>query len=125
MLFRQLTIPDGWRTFAAGPPEPPVLLSSDELRRLSPAERALYDEDQLDRHARMLVVAASSVEKTVYGRAEFTRFLGLPVRPQPNMTDIIRPWSASARTPAPARVLVVEIHKVRRSLGPATRSSRP
>ncbi|WP_442906919.1 ATP-binding protein [Kitasatospora sp. NBC_01246] len=62
---RQLTTLDGWRTFAAGPPEPPVLLSSDELRRLSPAERALYDEDRLDHHARMLVVATSFVEKTV------------------------------------------------------------
>ncbi|MED7949324.1 alpha-L-fucosidase, partial [Streptomyces sp. BE303] len=62
---RQLTTLDGWRTFAAGPPEPPVLLSPDELQRLSPAERALYDEDRLDHHARMLVVATSFVEKTV------------------------------------------------------------
>jgi hypothetical protein len=156
---RQLTTLDGWRTFAAGPPEPPALLSCDELRRLSPAERALYDEDRLDHHARMLVVATSFVEKTVVcGRrlvllnrhaisarrglmvsglpgtgktsaitqlglahelldrarhpnatnripvlyitvppaatarmvaAEFARFLGLPVRPRSNMTDII------------------------------------
>ncbi|MFF3755394.1 ATP-binding protein [Streptomyces sp. NPDC002018] len=62
---RQLTTLDGWRTFAAGPPEPPVRLSFDELRRLSPAERTLYDEDRLDHHARMLVVASSFVEKTV------------------------------------------------------------
>jgi hypothetical protein len=40
-------------------------LSPDVLRRLSPAERDLYDDVRLDHHARMLVVATSFVEKTV------------------------------------------------------------
>lgn len=62
---RQLTTLEGWRRFTAGPPSPPVLLAPAELGRLSPAERALYDEDRLDHHARMLVVATSFVEKTV------------------------------------------------------------
>ncbi|MGW3589166.1 TniB family NTP-binding protein [Streptomyces fungicidicus] len=62
---RQLTTLDGWRRFTAGPPAPPVLLAPAELDKLSPAQRALYDEDRLDHHARMLVVATSFVEKTV------------------------------------------------------------
>ncbi|RSS89165.1 ATP/GTP-binding protein [Streptomyces sp. WAC05292] len=62
---RQLTTLDGWRKFAAGPPSPPLLLTAAELAKLSPTERALYDDDRLDHHARMLVVATSFVEKTV------------------------------------------------------------
>ncbi|MFG2561947.1 hypothetical protein [Streptomyces sp. NPDC048496] len=42
-----------------------ALLTPDELGRLSPVERSLHDEDRLDHHARMLVVATSFVEKTV------------------------------------------------------------
>ncbi|OKJ17720.1 ATP/GTP-binding protein [Streptomyces sp. CB00316] len=61
----QLTTLEGWRRFAVGPPNPPVLLTPAELNGLSPVERALYDEDRLDHHARMLVVATSFVEKTV------------------------------------------------------------
>ncbi|MEU5305052.1 ATP-binding protein [Streptomyces noursei] len=60
-----MTTLDGWRKFAAGPPSPPVLLTPAELAKLSPTERALYDDDRLDHHARMLVVATSFVEKTV------------------------------------------------------------
>ncbi|WP_416072025.1 TniB family NTP-binding protein [Streptomyces sp. ME18-1-4] len=41
------------------------MLTPAELDGLSPVERALYDEDRLDHHARMLVVATSFVEKTV------------------------------------------------------------
>lgn len=62
---RQLTTLDGWRKFIGNPPAPPVLLSPDALRRLSRTERDLYDDDRLDHHARMLVVATSFVEKTV------------------------------------------------------------
>lgn len=156
---RQLTNLDGWRKSIDGPPAPPVPLPPGDLNRLSTTERDLYDEDRLDHHARMLVVATSFVEKTVVcgrrlvllnrhaisarrglmvsglpgtgktsaitqlGRAhelldrarhpnvadripvlyitvppaatarmvaaEFARFLGLPVRPRSNMTDII------------------------------------
>ncbi|MCQ0025078.1 hypothetical protein M4914_20490 [Streptomyces somaliensis DSM 40738] len=45
---RQLTALEGWRKFTAGPPQPPVLLTLAELGKLSPVERALYDEDRLD-----------------------------------------------------------------------------
>ncbi|MFE7752847.1 hypothetical protein [Streptomyces sp. NPDC057428] len=41
---RQLTTLEGWRRFAAGPPQPVVMLPADQLRRLSPVERALYPE---------------------------------------------------------------------------------
>ncbi|WP_240677354.1 ATP-binding protein [Actinacidiphila soli] len=179
---RQLTTLDGWRAFAAGPPEPPVLFSPDALRGLSSAERALYDEDRLDHHARMLVVATSFVEKTVVcGRrlvllnrhaisarrglmvsglpgtgktsaitqlglahelldrarhpnvadripvvyitvppaatarmvaAEFARFLGLPVRPRSNMTDIIEAVVGVCTDTYTGLVLVDEIHNV-------------
>ncbi|MFD3653624.1 TniB family NTP-binding protein [Streptomyces sp. NPDC058620] len=61
----ELTTLDGWRRFVDGPPKPPTLLSPGGLRRLSTTDRALYDEDRLDHHARMLVVATSFVEKTV------------------------------------------------------------
>ncbi|WP_416370477.1 TniB family NTP-binding protein [Streptomyces sp. PR69] len=62
---RQLTTLDGWRRFVDGPPAAPVLLAPDDLKRLSLADRILYDEDRLDHHARMLTVATSFVEKTV------------------------------------------------------------
>ncbi|MFF9843447.1 ATP-binding protein [Streptomyces sp. NPDC013740] len=62
---RQLTTLAGWRRFVDGPPEPPAVLSPGRLRRLSASERALYDDDRLDHHARMLVVSTSFVEKTV------------------------------------------------------------
>lgn len=45
--------------------EAPALLSPGDLRRLSRSERDLYDNDRLDHHARILVVATSFVEKTV------------------------------------------------------------
>ena len=62
---RQLTNLDGWRKSIDGPPAPPALLPPGDLNRLSTTERDLYDEDRLDHHARMLVVATSFVEKTV------------------------------------------------------------
>ncbi|MGF1431903.1 TniB family NTP-binding protein [Kitasatospora sp. LaBMicrA B282] len=61
---RQLTTLEGWRRFVAGAGEPPVLLSEHDLGRMSATERDLYDEDRLDHHARMLVVATSFVQKT-------------------------------------------------------------
>lgn len=62
---RQLTTLEGWRKFLDDPPAPPVLLAPAELKRLPENEWALYDEDRLDHHARMLVVSTSFVEKTV------------------------------------------------------------
>jgi hypothetical protein len=179
---RQLTTLDGWRKSIEGPPAPPVLLSPAELKRLSATEGDLYDEDRLDHHARMLVVATSFVEKTVVcgrrlvllnrhavsarrglmvsglpgtgktsaitqlGRAhelldrarhpnvgdripvlyitvppaatarmvaaEFARFLGLPVRPRANMTDIIEAVVGVCTDSRTGVVLVDEIHNV-------------
>ncbi|MFH9474238.1 ATP-binding protein [Streptomyces anulatus] len=179
---RQLTTLDGWRRFVDGPPEPPALLSPGQLRGLSTAGRTLYDEDRLDHHARMLVVATSFVEKTVVcGRrlvllnrhaisarrglmisglpgtgktsaitqlglahelldrarhpnvadripvlyttvppaatarmvaAEFARFLGLPVRPRSNMTDIIEAVVGVCTDTRTGLVLVDEIHNI-------------
>ncbi|MFH9436547.1 hypothetical protein [Streptomyces rochei] len=62
---RQLTTLDAWQKFAAGQPSPPVLPTPAKLAKLTPTERALYDDDRLDHHARMLVIATSFVEKTV------------------------------------------------------------
>lgn len=62
---RQLTSLDGWRRFVEGPPPPPVLLPVKDREDLLVTERALYDEDRLDHHARMLTVSTSFVEKTV------------------------------------------------------------
>ncbi|WP_406422660.1 ATP-binding protein [Streptomyces sp. NBC_00842] len=62
---RQLTTLDGWRRFIDSSPAPPVLLSPGDLEQLSPTARDLYDDDRLGRHARMLTVATSFVEKTV------------------------------------------------------------
>ncbi|WTK98576.1 TniB family NTP-binding protein [Streptomyces sp. NBC_01508] len=179
---RQLTTLEGWRRFVDGPPEPPALLSPGQSRGLSPTGRALYDEDRLNHHARMLVVATSFVEKTVVcGRrlvllnrhaisarrglmvsglpgtgktsaitqlglahelldrarhpnvadripvlyitvppaatarmvaAEFARFLGLPVRPRSNMTDIIEAVVGVCTDTRTGLVLVDEIHNV-------------
>lgn len=61
----QLTTLPGWRDFVAEPPTPPVLLSEDEYERLAPMERQRYDEDRLDHHARLQVVATSAVRHTV------------------------------------------------------------
>ncbi|EDY42215.1 TniB family NTP-binding protein [Streptomyces sp. SPB074] len=61
----QLTTLEGWRGFIAEPPPPPTLLSEDEYRLLPSAQRLRYDEDRLDHHARLQVVATSTVRHTV------------------------------------------------------------
>ncbi|MFJ1844993.1 TniB family NTP-binding protein [Streptomyces sp. NPDC088146] len=61
----QLTTRQGWCHFTAEPPAPPTLLSTDEYERLEPFQRQLYDEDRLDHHARLRVVATSTVRHTV------------------------------------------------------------
>ncbi|WP_406485927.1 TniB family NTP-binding protein [Streptomyces phaeochromogenes] len=61
----QLTTRQGWRHFTADPPPPPRLLTSKEYATLSDLERDVYDEARLDHHARLLVVATSTVRHTV------------------------------------------------------------
>ncbi|WP_327591524.1 ATP-binding protein [Streptomyces chartreusis] len=62
---RHLTTVDGWRGFIALAPTPPELLSSSARRRLSKSEGDSYDESRLEHHARLLVVATSTVRHTV------------------------------------------------------------
>ncbi|MYR73665.1 MULTISPECIES: ATP-binding protein, partial [unclassified Streptomyces] len=61
----QLTTLQGWRRFTTEPPAPPELLSEDKYERLQPLQRELYDEARLDHHARLRVVATSTVRHTV------------------------------------------------------------
>ncbi|CAL9633093.1 hypothetical protein SUDANB43_06108 [Streptomyces sp. enrichment culture] len=61
----QLTTLPGWRQFLTEPSPPPKLLSNSEYARLSPEQQLAYDEERLDHHARLLVVATSTVRHTV------------------------------------------------------------
>ncbi|MCX4538542.1 ATP-binding protein (plasmid) [Streptomyces sp. NBC_00841] len=61
----QLTTLPGWRRFTTEPPAPPELLSEGEYEGLQPFQRELYDEERLDHHARLRVVATSTVRHTV------------------------------------------------------------
>lgn len=62
---QHLTSLSGWRTFVDEQPHIPALLSAAERAELSPAELTRYDEDRLDHHTRLLVVATSTVQHTV------------------------------------------------------------
>ncbi|MEF3115214.1 TniB family NTP-binding protein [Streptomyces chrestomyceticus] len=61
----QLTTRQGWRRFTADAPAPPTLLGTEAYEQLKPLQRQLYDEDRLDHHARLRVVATSAVRHTV------------------------------------------------------------
>lgn len=54
---RQLTTLAGWRQFVNQTPAPPELLPEHDWARLGELERLTYDEDRLNHHARLLVVA--------------------------------------------------------------------
>ncbi|MGW1171263.1 TniB family NTP-binding protein [Streptomyces sp. NPDC002550] len=62
---QHLTTLAGWRAFVADQPVIPELLSDTEHAKLTPAERTRYDEDRIDYHTRLLVVATSTVQHTV------------------------------------------------------------
>ncbi|MFJ1847622.1 TniB family NTP-binding protein [Streptomyces sp. NPDC088146] len=62
---RHLTTLTGWRQFAVDPPAPPALLTAAEHAALPAPDKYLYDEARLDHHARLLVVATSTVRHTV------------------------------------------------------------
>ncbi|MGV9967623.1 TniB family NTP-binding protein [Streptomyces olivaceus] len=62
---RHLTTREGWARFLAEPPPTPSLLPTSTFDELASAERADYDEARLDHHARLLVVATSTVRHTV------------------------------------------------------------
>lgn len=61
----QLTTKEGWRNFVERPSWMPERLSRRQWRELSTVERERYDEDRIDHHTRMLVIATSLVDHTV------------------------------------------------------------
>jgi len=60
-----LTTREGWHRFTAEQPALPGMLTSAECTALPSAEREIDDEARLDHHARLLVVATSTVRHTV------------------------------------------------------------
>ncbi|MFC9636809.1 TniB family NTP-binding protein [Streptomyces mirabilis] len=60
-----LTTREGWRRFTADPPSPPRLLTAREHAALADIEQDAYDDARLGHHARLLVVATSTVRHTV------------------------------------------------------------
>ncbi|MFE5560314.1 AAA family ATPase [Streptomyces sp. NPDC056544] len=62
---RHLTNLDGWRRFVGEPLPPPRRLTDAEYDALGDLEKDAFDEARLDHHARLLVVATSTVRHTV------------------------------------------------------------
>ncbi|WP_328665760.1 ATP-binding protein [Streptomyces sp. NBC_00328] len=63
---RYLTVLTGWREFvASSTAEQMTMLSLAEYNSLSKEDKYAYDEDRLDHHARLQVVATSTVRHTV------------------------------------------------------------
>ncbi|GGR38970.1 TniB family NTP-binding protein [Streptomyces netropsis] len=62
---QHLTTLEGWRAFVTAEPDTPTLRPAHEYAELSPAEQEAADEERLDHHARLLVVATSTVRHTV------------------------------------------------------------
>ncbi|MFF3276805.1 TniB family NTP-binding protein [Streptomyces chrestomyceticus] len=63
---RYLTALSGWREFIAEAiSEPMAMVTQDEYNALTKEDRYQYDEDRLDQHARLQVVATSTVRHTV------------------------------------------------------------
>ncbi|MEU8509652.1 ATP-binding protein [Streptomyces brevispora] len=63
---RYLTALPGWREFIAEAiSEPIAMVTRDEYDALTKEDRYQYDEDRLDHHARLQVVATSTVRHTV------------------------------------------------------------
>ncbi|MEV6537056.1 TniB family NTP-binding protein [Streptomyces sp. NPDC051639] len=62
---RHLSTLPGWRRSLVDTPPPPTLLSAAQHRALGDETRAAYDEARLEHHARLLVVATSTVRHTV------------------------------------------------------------
>jgi hypothetical protein len=55
-----LTTREGWRQFVDDGPAEPKLLGDGELGLLDAAGRLAYDQDRLDYHSRLIVVATRS-----------------------------------------------------------------
>jgi hypothetical protein len=65
-LHRYLTTLEGWREFTTREPEPPALLTEDELADLGTDSRLDYDEERLDYHTRLTVAATSTLRSVVH-----------------------------------------------------------
>jgi hypothetical protein len=178
---RHLTTLEGWRDFIGAAPAPPALLPGGHYAALDEDARRAYDDERLDYHTRLGVVATSTLRKVVttgrrltllnrhaisarqglilsgpagtgkttaiaqFGKTheaidrdrhpgqdripviyatvppaatprmlamEFARFLGLPVLPRANMTDIIEAVCGVAVDMRVSAVLVDEIHNM-------------
>jgi Bacterial TniB protein len=178
---RHLTTLEGWRDFIHAAPAPPALLPGGQYAALDEDARRAYDDERLDYHTRLGVVATSTLRKVVttgrrltllnrhaisarqglilsgpagtgkttaiaqFGKTheaidrdrhpgldripviyatvppaatprmlamEFARFLGLPVLPRANMTDIIEAVCGVAVDMRVSAVLVDEIHNM-------------
>jgi MoxR-like ATPase len=62
---RQLTTREGWRQFTQDEPANVSLLDDQRWKELSDLDRLRYDEDRIDYHARLIVVATSTVRRIV------------------------------------------------------------
>jgi hypothetical protein len=63
--YRQLTTLEGWRRYVDDVPVVPDLLDQQAYKQLGPDQRFAYDEDRLAHHARLLVVATSTIRKVI------------------------------------------------------------
>ncbi|WAL75854.1 TniB family NTP-binding protein [Kitasatospora sp. YST-16] len=62
---QHLTTKEGWRRFTLGRPEAPQLPAPEQYALLAEPIRRNYDEIRIDHHARLMVVATSTVRHTV------------------------------------------------------------
>src|SRR6266487_4634386 len=62
---RHLTTLEGWRDFIHAAPAPPALLPGDHYAALDEDARRAYDDERLDYHTRLGVVATSTLRKVV------------------------------------------------------------
>src|SRR2546421_2684843 len=63
--YRQLTTLEGWRRYVDDVPEIPDQLDQQAWQQLDPDQRFAYDEDRLAHHARLLIVATSTIRKVI------------------------------------------------------------
>jgi Cdc6-like AAA superfamily ATPase len=62
---RPVTTKEGWAAFVTGQPTPVELLAPEQLAALTEAQRDAYDEARIAYHARLIVVATSTVDQVV------------------------------------------------------------
>lgn len=62
---RHLTTLQGWRDFILAAPAPPALLTGAQYAALDGDARRAYDDERLDYHTRLGVVATSTLRQVV------------------------------------------------------------